>query len=142
MKGNAAQGHWPRWVLLVPLVLVGMVLFRGFLPQAKAILPTCYLYTSTGIYCPGCGGTRAAEALVHFRVGEAMRQNAWAVSALLLGIPFVGLAALRVRFPGMSVFGLFRWRPWMVWFLVATIGLFGILRNVPAFDWLAPVIRP
>ena len=142
MKGNSAQGHWPRWVLLVPLVLVGMVLFRGFLPQAKAILPTCYLFTSTGIYCPGCGGTRAAEALVHFRVGEAMRQNAWAVSALLLGIPFVSLAALRVRFPGMSVFGLFRWRPWMVWFLVATIGLFWILRNVPVFDWLAPVIRP
>lgn len=142
MKGNAAQGHWPRWVLLVPLVLVGMVLFRGFLPQAKAIFPTCYLFTSTGIYCPGCGGTRAAEALVHFRVGEAMRQNAWAVSALLLGIPLVSLAALRVRFPGMSVFGLFRWRPWMVWFLVATIGLFWILRNVPVFNWLAPVIRP
>lgn len=142
MKGNAAQGHWPRWVLLVPLILVGMVLFRSFLPQAKAILPTCYLYMSTGIYCPGCGGTRAAEALVHFRVGEAMRQNAWAVSALLLGIPSVSLAALRVRFPRMSVFGLFRWRPWMVWFLVATIGLFWILRNVPAFDWLAPVIRP
>lgn len=142
MKGNAAQGHWPRWVLLVPLVLVGMVLFRGFLPQAKAIFPTCYLFTSTGIYCPGCGGTRAAEALVHFRVGEAMRQNAWAVSALLLGIPLVSLAALRVRFPGMSVFGFFRWRPWMVWFLVATIGLFWILRNVPVFDWLAPVIRP
>ena len=142
MKGNAAQGHWPRWVLLVPLFLVGMVLFRGFLPQAKAIFPTCYLFTSTGIYCPGCGGTRAAEALVHFRVGEAMRQNAWAVSALLLGIPLVSLAALRVRFPGMSVFGFFRWRPWMVWFLVATIGLFWILRNVPVFDWLAPVIRP
>ena len=142
MKGNAPHGHWPRWVLLVPLILAGMVLFRVFLPQAKAILPACNLYTAMEIYCPGCGGTRAAEALMHFRVGEAMRQNAWAVLALLLGIPFVGLAALRVRFPGIFVFGLFRWRPWMVWFLVATIGLFFILRNTPAFDWLAPVTCP
>ena len=139
MKTSAPKGLWPRWVLLIPMLLLGLVLFRSFLSEAKAILPTCFLYTSTGIYCPGCGGTRAAEALVNLKVGEAMRQNAWAVSAFLIGIPFATLVSLRVRFPNVSALVYFRWRSWMVWFLVTTIGLFWILRNVPAFYWLAPV---
>ena len=141
MKRRTPKGHWPRWVLLLPLIVVGLVLFRSFLPQAKAILPSCLLYESTGIFCPGCGGTRAAEALVQFRPGEAFRQNAWAVSALLIGLPFMIMAALRKRFPQVGMFHFFRWRPWMVWVLVVTVGLFGILRNLPALDCLAPISR-
>ncbi|MDA7887846.1 DUF2752 domain-containing protein [Akkermansiaceae bacterium] len=141
MKPGHPKGHWPRWVLIVPLILVGMVLFRSFLPQAKAVLPSCLFYESTGIFCPGCGGTRAAEALVKFELGEALRQNAWAVSAVLIGLPATLLAAMRIRFPQVSWLNHFRWRPWMVWFLVGSIGLFGVLRNFPAFDWLAPLSR-
>lgn len=139
MKRGTPKGHWPRWVLGVPLILLGMGLFRSFLPEVKAILPNCLLYESTGIHCPGCGGTRAAEALVLFNFSEAFRQNVWAVSAVVIGLPFLMLAALRIRFPQVKLLQIFRWKPWMVWLLVGTIAIFGVLRNFPAFDWLAPV---
>lgn len=41
---------------------VYVLLVRDILPQ----LP-CLLYASTGIYCPGCGGTRAIKALLQGR---------------------------------------------------------------------------
>jgi len=68
-----------------------------------------------------------------------MRQNAWAVSALFVGLPLAVMAAVRGRYPKMTVLGYFRWRPWMVWVILTTIILFGVLRNFPAFYWLAPV---
>ena len=122
-------------------MLLGMVLFRSFLPQAKAILPKCILFESTGIFCPGCGGTRAAEALVFLNFSEAIRQNAWATSVVIVGLPLLLLAALSVRYPQAKLLAVFHWRRWITWFLAGTIVLFGILRNFPAFDWLAPVER-
>ena len=31
----------------------------------------CYIQKTLGIYCPGCGGTRAVYALVQFKIAEA-----------------------------------------------------------------------
>jgi hypothetical protein len=28
-------------------------------------IPSCMIYTVLGLYCPGCGGTRAVSALLH-----------------------------------------------------------------------------
>ena len=34
----------------------------------REILPPCSLHTMTGLYCPGCGGTRACYALMQGQV--------------------------------------------------------------------------
>lgn len=44
--------------------LIGIILFLGILSRFQLLsldrfLLPCMLYTLTGIYCPGCGGTRA-----------------------------------------------------------------------------------
>ena len=34
-------------------------------PHQPGAYPACVLHALTGLYCPGCGGTRAAYDLVH-----------------------------------------------------------------------------
>lgn len=41
--------------------------FRRFLPRVP-----CFFSEILGIYCPGCGGTRAVEALLHGRLLQAL----------------------------------------------------------------------
>ena len=49
------------------------MLFIDFLEELFAA--ECYFGTQWRIYCPGCGGTRALEALLHGRVIESLKYN-------------------------------------------------------------------
>ncbi|MFV0466988.1 MAG: DUF2752 domain-containing protein [Lachnospiraceae bacterium] len=40
-------------------------LVRGFGIDLSAFLFPCAFYSMTSLYCPGCGGTRAVESLIH-----------------------------------------------------------------------------
>ena len=51
------------WALCLILCVLG-ILWRLFpLPFSKLILP-CVVQAALGIYCPGCGGTRAVASLL------------------------------------------------------------------------------
>lgn len=39
----------------------------------REVLPPCSLYSLTGFYCPGCGGTRACYALVQGHILDSIR---------------------------------------------------------------------
>jgi hypothetical protein len=62
-------------------------LFYAYEPAALGI-PLCPLRALTGLLCPLCGGLRAAHALVHGRVLEAVALNPFLFAAGGLG-PFV-----------------------------------------------------
>lgn len=43
-----------------------LVLMYQIMPLPfKMIMPPCIFHSVTGLYCPGCGGTRAVSALLH-----------------------------------------------------------------------------
>ena len=97
----------------------------------------CMFYRYTGLYCPGCGSGRAVNALFHGRFAEAVSYN---ILLPILGIPCLFVLAheyLRIVFPKMKL------RPVSISqrtavMLTAVIVVYWILRNVPAFDILAP----
>jgi hypothetical protein len=111
-------------------------------PSRHAVYPSCILYRTTGIYCAGCGATRALYALLHGDLLRALRDNALFIGAL----PFVA-----------ACLGLYVWQAWQLnaWpqktvppralfrrgtlFFLALI-LFTVLRNLPGapFEWLRP----
>lgn len=55
------------WAIIGVVVLAFVVSMILQIPITE-LFPPCMLYTLTGWYCPGCGGTRAMNYLVHGRV--------------------------------------------------------------------------
>lgn len=52
------------WALLAMTGVIWVLLRLFPIPFQKLLLP-CAVKTLLGIYCPGCGGTRAVSALLH-----------------------------------------------------------------------------
>ena len=99
-------------------------------PHAKW-LPKCMFYHVTGLYCPGCGATRALSAMLHGDMKASLHNN-------LLLFPLLALIAVLIVKPEISLK-----RPVAV-AIVAVVLLFTILRNIPAapFTYLAPIPLP
>lgn len=99
-------------------------------PHAKW-LPKCMFYQQTGLYCPGCGATRALSALLHGDILTSLHNN------VLLIPGSVMILVLLVK-PEVSLK-----RPVAVAIVVIVIG-FAILRNIPVapFTCLAPIPMP
>ena len=124
-------------------VLVSLALYlRGAdLRSGSRWLPSCSLNSLTGLHCPGCGNTRAAHAILHGNLGEAVQQNI----VFVIAVPFLGLGMLRLWmdwvYPGVWKPLPFRWRWGYSLVIIGFVVAFGILRNVPQFpySWLAPV---
>ena len=94
-------------------------------------LPKCMFHQLTGLYCPGCGATRALSALLHGDVLVSLHNN-------LLLFPLLASIAFMIVKPGISLK-----RPVAIAILAAVL-LFTVLRNIPVapFTYLAPVPLP
>ncbi|MGN9765676.1 DUF2752 domain-containing protein [Micromonospora sp. SD12] len=124
----------PRWA--VPLAALGCVaagigyaLISDPTRSASDAAPTCLLKLTTGLDCPGCGGTRALWYVLHGDLPAAARHHFLFVFAL----PF--LAYLFVAWAGKQAFG---WRLPELRISSRVIGVFlaawlafTILRNLP-----------
>jgi len=129
----------PAWWLAgaCACAAIGIVLFE-FNPSYYGFYPRCWLYTSTGIYCPGCGSLRAMHQLAHGHLATALRCNL----LLTLSVPFAVIFALRyaMRWSAGKPLPSLAIRPRWIKALAVVLVLFTILRNIPfaPFTYLAP----
>lgn len=128
------------WLLIgAPVLIAGAVVLYSFNPSTSRLFPPCPFHAVTGLYCPGCGSTRAMHQLLHGHVATAFDFN----PLVVLSLPLVGVAlawqtwrprraapmAASPRLPG-----------WWVWVLLGVVVVFGIARNLPwkPVRWMAP----
>ncbi|MBQ8285684.1 MAG: DUF2752 domain-containing protein [Thermoguttaceae bacterium] len=92
--------------------------------------PPCIFRKATGIYCPGCGSTRALRALLEGDFFAALRYNPFSIAAFF-ALPVL-LVLARPKFRAVY------YRLGVV--VCAVVLVFAVLRNVPspAFDFLRP----
>ena len=136
-QGRTA-GSPARWLPLaavlglVATAALGPILAGLLRSHGDGLMPQCMILNSTGLYCPGCGGTRSILALLERDLATAARYNALFVFG---GAGLLVLAALgwwrRGRVPA--------WAHLILLCVVCTVMLlFAVLRNLPAFTFLAP----
>jgi hypothetical protein len=106
-------------------------------PHEEGSWGFCPLHAATGIYCPGCGGLRAVNALTDGQVAAALSSNV----VVTLAIPFAVLGLLvwaADRWAGRT--RQVSWRRWRRGTVVLGVVLatFMVVRNLPFGSWLAP----
>lgn len=124
----------------VALVGVGLAILIYQHPSENPHIPACPMYKMTGLYCPGCGSTRATHYLLNGQLALAFRHN----PLLLVSLPVIGVLLARwfytyyyrkeVTLPFQSAI----YRGILVVFVA-----FFVLRNIPweGFDCLRPPAR-
>lgn len=125
-----------EWITLGALLVLGVTACVVLLvvppgsPHAKW-LPKCMFHQMTGLYCPGCGATRALSAMLHGDVKASLHNNA-------LLFPLLALIVFLIVKPQTSLK-----RPFAVTIVAVVLG-FTILRNIPVapFTYLAPIPLP
>ena len=95
----------------------------------------CYIYESTGYYCPGCGLTRSCVNLVNLDFSTAFRNHPLFIISLIFWVPFSIFA-----FIGKPS-GLYSLKNYMIILGTTTVLwlIWGIVRNLPTFEYLTPL---
>lgn len=96
----------------------------------------CVYYSITGYACAGCGMTHFCMDLLHLDLKDAYQENL--MVGILLPI-WLGLLLIRLIFHpkwlklGTKTFYVFLWSS------VGLMLIFGVVRNLPGFEFLLPL---
>lgn len=125
-------------VLAVFLALLAAWCLLTALSHFWGIGIPCVFFAVTGLYCPGCGTTRAIASLLHLELYQAFRYN----SLFLIIAPFLAISMARsichyIRFGTQAIPSRAEKACFTV--ILAAAVVFGVARNLPVFHMLAPV---
>lgn len=96
----------------------------------------CPIHKFIGIYCPGCGITRMFVSLFELNFYQAFRYNPLLfIYLIFLGVYY--LYYLIMRTLGKKPIKL---SDKFLYVIIVITVLFGMLRNINLFSWLAPTI--
>jgi hypothetical protein len=113
-------------------VAAGFIVVICNISKMSRWAPPCPFHLLTGLYCPGCGLTRAICELACGHIGAAIRLNAF----MMVMIPLIGLTTLiqiiahhQVKISNRAA-----------WMILASMLIFWATRNIPIypFSLLAP----
>ena len=116
------------WLFLaVAGVLFLVWKFTGF--TIGAYLPPCMFHAMTGLYCPGCGGTRAVYALLRGEVGMSLFYYPFVFYAAVLGTWFMVSQTIERLSRHTLPIGL-RFRPVYLWIALILILVNFFVKNI------------
>lgn len=109
---------------------IGSILMLLYFKFLVPILPSgyCFFWKVLGIYCPGCGGTRAVEALFHGKVLTSLWYHPMVLYGLIVFGGFMLTHTLeRMHIPHIKGW---RFRQWYLWTALGIILGNWVLKNI------------
>lgn len=117
---------------LAIIAFLGFLLYY-FLNLYTGFVIFCPIHEFTGYYCPGCGITRLLFSLIKLDIYQAFRYNPLVFILFIISIFYFIIKAILKKFNKNIIVPEFIW-----YILIIIVIVYGILRNIPEFDWLAP----
>jgi hypothetical protein len=119
----------------IGLLSVGLILaiLYFFINPSSSFLPKCPLYTTTGIYCPGCGSQRAFHDLLHLDFKGVLNQNILFLLGVLLLIYYL-VVTISNHFFNKNIKNFLQHKKTQIIILVLII-IFWILRNISTYPF-------
>lgn len=119
--------------ILTALILLILLIIYLYLGEKINFYIGCPIKKITNLYCPGCGITRMLLSLFKLDFYQAFRYNPLLFITLPIFLFFILNSIFTKKEP------LYNKVPNKVWVVVIIIFIvYGILRNIPFFDFLAP----
>lgn len=96
----------------------------------------CIFHEITGLHCPGCGVTRMISSILRLDFYQAFRYN----PLVFILSPFLLIYGIIKLYEGMydKLILNKRFEKIIVTFVIILLVIFGILRNIEMFNFLAP----
>lgn len=82
-------------VCIFPFLCIPILYFTAQYAINNIQMPACEVYSVLGVYCPGCGMTRAVTALINGEILLSLRQNAFVLITILIAVAFYIEFAIR-----------------------------------------------
>lgn len=134
LESPASRLRDPALVGVVGAGLFTMLRLRD--PHGSGSYGFCPSLVLTGFPCPGCGGLRAVNDLTHGDVAAALSSNLLVVALVAtLAVAWIVWVGRRWRGRRGSMIVL---TPRWGYVAIATLVVFGVLRNLPIGAGLAP----
>ena len=121
--------------------LLGAGLFYAFICilAGRPLIP-CLFHTVTGLYCPGCGGTRAVRLLCQGHILESLYYHPFVLYGALLYAWFMLSNSIEYLSRGKMRVGM-RYRKWYVALGVIILALNFVIKNGVMLIWHYPMIK-
>ncbi len=131
------------FILTCLVLMVAVYIVYWVDPSQKPLTPACSFYHFTGLYCPGCGMTRALHNALHGRFGMAFSYNLlWPGIVFFIAVSFLMWFYWLItgKNPFLTWTRFVKLPSWLGWMIVIILFSFWVLRNIPLYPFtlLAP----
>ncbi len=127
------------WCLIACCLLV-YLLWQLQLPVLKKLFMPCTFHALTGLYCPGCGGTRAVFYLFHGHFLKSLLYHPFVPYAAVLCGWFMISHTVELLSRGRIAIGM-KYRDSLLWIAVALVIVNFILKNLVLIVWHVDLLR-
>lgn len=116
------------------LILISFLIIYFILSELLDVGIPCLFYEITGYYCPGCGITRLLFSLLKLDFYQAFRYNPLIFILIIITVIYWLVKFILKKFMNISI----EIPNYVYYILLVIVIIFGILRNIPMFDFLSP----
>lgn len=121
------------WAALVVIAVYFLFCrITGF--QLSRHLAPCFFHATTGLYCPGCGGTRAVLFFLHGNLLKSFLYHPIVIYTVLVGGYFM-ISQTIGRIAKNDFFFVLHYHDWMLWVAMTLILTNFIIKNLFLLVW-------